>query len=136
MSENTKFIIPFSEVDKLYMDVNEIVEKDDAASYIIAVQKVLTRLYTQDQMTDEELSVYFVENILPYGNITTVYTMLLEEAKRDMTIIDVRHIVEGEINALFNDDVAGATIDNLKEDFNSFDFNKLKSLLQIFVASN
>lgn len=133
---DNNFIISFDRFDELYMAVNDIVENNDMPHYIMAIQKVLTNEFNKEEMTPEDLSVYFYNNILPQGNIQTIYQMLVEEAKRDINILDVRHIVEEEINTLFNADVAGATIDDLKKDFDSLDFDKLKSLLKIFVASN
>lgn len=130
------FIIPFEEIDDLYMKVNERVEKIDMPHYILAIQQTLFELYNDENMSQEEMSAYFVKNILPNGNVQVIYQMLVEEAHRDVNILDVRNIVQNEINSIFNEDVANATIDDLKEDFESLDYEKLKDLLKIFVAVN
>lgn len=132
--------IPFEEFDALYIDVCVDAHSSDIHDFILAAQKAIIRRYVKDEdvenKSDEEQSEYFTKNILPLGNVRTVYQMLIEDFHQDRNIENMRNVIDNELESLFSEDSFKKVTEDLNREFDSLDHDKLKDLLGVFAGAN
>ena len=132
--------IPFKDFDALYIEVRVDMDGEGAHNFVLSAQKTILNRYVKDikikEEISEEQSEYFMKEILPLGNVQTVYQMLIEEFKQDSVIKSVRNVVEHEVDEMFKTTSLDDVFNDINSRVNSLDIDKLKDLLSVFVEAN